>query len=210
MSRRARRHVFKVKQLLFARVFNHLFHYSLEEGKEPEDTVWKFNPVIKIHNANPPVAQLHLFYHQKIWVVTCNFIRETAGRGSSVRAQESQRSHPLRLCAALQTSKPWRRHRNLPKGQKSGGIKLRDYRNLKIHLCSILKLRNRDSDNQKRFNKEDRRFDGADVQEGRTANPVFWHWWKIIFACQTCTKVTFYHPNRTWNNRVFWFLAVGY
>lgn len=104
MSRHARHHVFKVKQLLFAHVLNHLFHYSLEEGKEPENTVWKFNPVIKIHNANPPVAQLHLFYHQKIWVVTCNFIRETAGRGSSVHAQESQRSHPLWLCAALHVS----------------------------------------------------------------------------------------------------------
>lgn len=33
MSRRARCHVFKVKQLLFAHVLNHLFHYSLEEGK---------------------------------------------------------------------------------------------------------------------------------------------------------------------------------
>lgn len=38
-------------------------------------------------------------------------------------------------------------------GQQSAGIKLRGYRNLKIHLCPLLKLRNRDSDNQKRFKK---------------------------------------------------------
>lgn len=48
-------------------------------------------------------------------------------------------------------------------GQQSGGIKLRGYKNLKIHLCPVLKLRNSDSDNQKRFNKKNWRSDGADV-----------------------------------------------
>lgn len=57
--------------------------------------------------------------------------------------------------------------KKLPKGHKSEGIRLTGRRNLKIHLCPILKLRNRDSDNQKRFNKEDQRSDGADVQEGQ-------------------------------------------
>lgn len=127
-----------------------------------------------------------------------------------VYKHKSQRSHPLRLCTSLETCTLWGRHSNLPKGQKSGEIKLRGHRNLKIHLCFVLKLGNRDSDNRKRFNRENRKFDEADVDEGRTGNLVFWHWSKIIFACQTCTKVTFYHPNRTWNNRVFRFLAAGY
>lgn len=65
------------------------------------------------------------------------------------------------------------RKTHLPKGQKSGGIKLRGYRKIKIHLCPVLKLRNKDSDNQKRFHKEDQRSVGADAQEGRPGNPAF-------------------------------------
>lgn len=57
-------------------------------------------------------------------------------------------------------------------GQQSGGIKLRGYKNLTIHLWPVLKLRN--SDNQKRFKKTDWRSDGADVhRRAARGNPAF-------------------------------------
>lgn len=59
-------------------------------------------------------------------------------------AGESSRSHCLLSWAALHAWQPWKRYRNLPKGQESGGIRLRGYRNLRIHLCPNLKLRNGD------------------------------------------------------------------
>lgn len=128
--------------------------------------------------------------------MTCNFIRETAGRGSSVHAHAHRE---VTLSCFVQLYIP----RNLHIGQQSGGIKLRGYKNLKSHLRPVLKLRNRDSDDQKRFNRKSRRCDGADVHRRMMGNPAFWHWWKIRFACQTCTKVTFYQPNMTWKLWVF-------
>lgn len=129
-------------------------------------------PFFKIQpDANPSIARLSLFQRHKIWIVTCNLIRDARGKGLVYMRRKwtswdwlifigswwPPRSTLIVMHVHMSRARKTQSSEISPKDRnnKSGSIKLRrfalqlEYGNFKTHFCPVLELRERENDKQK-------------------------------------------------------------